>query len=43
MDAFQKHFPHLKWGWLRRKWFMLRYDAGMFASWIRTRWHTWRQ
>lgn len=39
MDAFQQRYPHLQWSWPRRKWFLLRYDVGMFVSWLRTRWH----
>lgn len=40
MDAFQERFPHLKWGWLRRKWFLLRYDIGMAVNRWRTRWRS---
>jgi hypothetical protein len=42
MDAFQKKFPNLRWGWVRRKWFILRYDVGMAISYCRTRWWAWR-
>lgn len=36
MDAFQRRFPHVKWPWWRRKWFVLRYDIGMAWSAFRT-------
>lgn len=36
MDAFQKHYPHLRWSWPRRKWFLFRYRFGMAVSYIRT-------
>ncbi len=39
MDAFQKKFPHLKWGFMRRRWFLIRYDIGMLLSRCRTAWH----
>lgn len=42
MDAFERRFPHLKWNWPRRKWFMLRYDIGMAISYMRTRWWQFR-
>jgi hypothetical protein len=39
MDVFEKRFPHLKWSWSRRKWFIFRYDLGMAISYLRTLWH----
>lgn len=38
MDAYQRHFPHLKRSWLYRKWFLLRYDAAMTISRLRAWW-----
>lgn len=38
MDAFEKRYPHLKWNWLRRKWFLFCYDIAMAISYLRTRW-----
>lgn len=41
MDSFQMRYPHLRWPWLRRKWFMLGYDVGMTLSYLRTKWFVW--
>ena len=43
MDWFQKSYPHLKWPWWKRRWFMLRYDVGMAVSYLRTQWFIWKQ
>jgi len=42
MDAFQRRYPHLKWSWPRRKWFLLRLDVALAISYWRTRWYCWK-